>query len=242
MNEKDIAIIIPWRSQPKRIYAFNKLINWYKENYNNVEIIVSDSDTNNFSLSRSRNLGAQEAISKGYNILIFNDADAFIEKKYLDLAIKNSIKNKEITVPFSFWIQSISEKENNMLLNKNYNIDNFSEVFFRPIIMTNKKINQLHPCSGSIVVPSYIYKKINGFDEKINSWGPEDILFHQKYISYYKKPFRYTKGLCYTIHDYKEQRDITMYKDLRLYLDNFIEKYTFSKYVYEEYNKSIDIK
>jgi hypothetical protein len=241
MNEKDIAIIIPWRSQTKRIYAFNKLINWYKENYNNVEIIVSDSDSKNFSLSMARNLGAKKAISEGYKILIFNDADAFVEKKYLDLAIKNSIDNNEITVPYSIWIQSKSEKENTMLFNKNYNINSFFEVFYRPIILDNKKINSLWPCSSSIVVPSNIYQKLKGFNEKISSWGPEDILFHKDYISNYKKPFRYTKGLAYSTYNYSDQRDTNSYIEIRSKLNVFIEKYIFSNYVYAEYNKSIDV-
>lgn len=240
--KKDIAIIISWRSQPKRVYSFKKLLKWYKSNYSNFKIIISDSDTKNFSLSRSRNLGAQKAIYEGYKILIFSDADAFVEKKCLDMAIENSINNNEITAPYSRLIQHMSQEETYIFFNKEYSIDQFSLVFNRPFILENNKINHLEPCSTNIVVPSNIYQEIGGFEEKINSWGPEDILFHKNYILLYKKPFRYINGSLHTTFDYKDYRISSAYDKTLLELELFIKEYRFSDSITKEYNNSINIK
>jgi hypothetical protein len=69
------VIVIPWREHPSRLEAFNRLIEIFTNTFPDFEIIVSDSTEEKFNLAQARNLGAKEAIARGADIIVFNDAD-----------------------------------------------------------------------------------------------------------------------------------------------------------------------
>jgi hypothetical protein len=57
-----ISVIIPWRSHPSRIQAFDKVVDFYKNNFADFDIIISDSLDIDFNLAQARNLGAKKSI------------------------------------------------------------------------------------------------------------------------------------------------------------------------------------
>jgi hypothetical protein len=53
---------------------------------------------------------------------------------------------------------------------------------------------QWHPCSGVVAVPKNIFLELGGFEESIEDWGPEDVVFHKNYFKRYGKLFNYVEG------------------------------------------------
>jgi len=214
-----ISIVIPWRSHPSRVPAFEKVIECYNKNFPDFEIIVSDSTEEEFNLSQARNLGAQKAIDSGCDLVIFNDADFFVDPLALRKAINYSVKNNEIAAPYNRYFQHKDMKETIIFLKRlNYNMK-LGKEFSPPTLSYSDSLpRRLWPCSGAIVVPVHIFKEIGGFEEKIKGWGPEDTMFHRMYFEKYGKLFGYVAGSAHsTFNDptYRGDRPENQhYKDL----------------------------
>lgn len=210
-----ISVIIPWREQPSRLFAYEKLIEWYQYYFPNLEIIVSDSDTEKFQLSRARNLGAQKAIDMGSDIIIFNDADAFSDPKSLQNAIAHAEQFNEASVPYSTVYQHERNDESEFFFNKIF-MKNRPALFYKkmgrplykPSILKTGLPKRLYPCSLVNVFPVNIFQELGGFNEDIKTWGPEDILLHRKYFDKYNKLFVYVEGVVHSTYNDPSVRKI----------------------------------
>jgi predicted glycosyltransferase involved in capsule biosynthesis len=98
-----IFVVVPWRSHPTRVKAFEAVMKFYKTNFPNLTVITSDSTSKDFNLAQARNLGAKQAIEEGAELIIFNDADFFTSPEALDRAIAFATKNNEMKkrLPYS---------------------------------------------------------------------------------------------------------------------------------------------
>jgi predicted glycosyltransferase involved in capsule biosynthesis len=214
-----IAVVIPWRSHPSRIPAFEKVIEIYKAKFPEFEIIVSDSSGEDFNLSQARNLGAKKAIDLGHDLVIFNDADFFSDPEVLERAITYAVKNNEIVAPYTRYFQHKDWQESLLFLKRiRYNL-RLGKRFSPPTLSQSDDLpRRLWPCSGSLVVPAGIFKELGGFEEKIKGWGPEDTMFHRSYFEKYGKLFAYMDGYAHsTFNDisYRGDRpENQYYKDL----------------------------
>jgi predicted glycosyltransferase involved in capsule biosynthesis len=214
-----ITVVIPWRSHPTRVRAFEAVLNFYKTNFPNFNVIASDSLDKDFNLAQARNLGAKKAIKQGSDLIIFNDADFFTSPEAIDRAIAFASKNNEIVAPYNVYHQHNNEKETSVFLRKlNYTL-NLGKRFTPPTLSYNDALpRRLWPCSGCIVVPKDIFKALGGFEEKIKGWGPEDTMLHRAYFEKYGKLFAYVPGSAHsTFNDptYRGDRpENQKYKDL----------------------------
>jgi predicted glycosyltransferase involved in capsule biosynthesis len=220
-------VVIPWRSHPTRVRAFEAVINFYEKNFPDFSIIASDSPDENFNLSQARNLGAKKAIKKGADLIIFNDADFFTSPEALERAIDFSKKNNEIVVPYNVYFQHNTEKETLVFLRKfNYGLK-LGKKYTPPTLSYNDSLpRRLWPCSGCIVVPKNIFLNIGGFEEKIKGWGPEDTMLHRNYFDKYGKLFAYVPGTAHSTFNDPSVRgdkpenqyykDLVQFKDKRL--------------------------
>lgn len=222
-----ISVIIPWRSHPSRIQAFDKVVDFYKNNFTDFDIIISDSLDVDFNLAQARNLGAKKSIENNTDLLIFNDADFFTSAEALKRAITFAIKNNEIVAPYNRYFQHTNAKETSVFFRRlDYNLK-LGKEFSPPNLSHSDDLpRRLWPCSGCIVVPANIFKELGGFEEKIKGWGPEDTMFHRQYFDRYGKLFAYVAGSAHsTFNDptYRGDRpenqyfkDLTEFKDKRL--------------------------
>jgi predicted glycosyltransferase involved in capsule biosynthesis len=214
-----IFVVIPWRLHPTRVRAFDAVVNFYRTNFKEFEIITSDSLDQDFNLAQARNLGAKKAIKQGADLVIFNDADFFTSPDAIQRAIDFAIKNNEIVAPYTVYHQHNDEKETSVFLRRmNYNL-NLGKKFTPPTLSYNDSLpRRLWPCSGCIVVPPEIFNTLGGFEEKIKGWGPEDTMLHRAYFEKYGKLFAYVPGIAHsTFNDptYRGDRpENQYYKDL----------------------------
>ena len=194
-----IFVVIPWRSHPSRVPAFEKVVELYQTNFPDFEIIVSDSSQEDFNLSEARNLGARRAIESGADLVIFNDADFFVDPSVLKKAITYAVKNNEIAAPYTRYFQHKNAKETSVFLRKiRYDLK-LGKEFSPPTLSYSDTLpRRLWPCSGSIVVPINIFEELGGFEEKIKGWGPEDTMLHRTYFEKYGKLFGYISGSAHS--------------------------------------------
>lgn len=190
-----ITVVIPWRAVPSRVPAFERLIKFYEEKFPDLEVIPSDSIGEKYNISQSKNLGAKKAIDSGADIIIFNDADTFANPESIKLAVKNSLENNEITAAYNRIHQHYNAQETNLFFRQlDYKL-NIGEIVPAPTLPADGTPPlRWHPCSSALAVPKEIFLELGGFEESIEGWGPEDILFHKNYFDRYGKLFSYVDG------------------------------------------------
>lgn len=221
-----VCVVIPWRSHPTRVKAFEAVLKFYKTNFPEFSVIASDSKGDQFNLSEARNLGAKKAIKQGADFIIFNDADFFTSPEALERAIVFSKKNNEIVAPYNLYFQHDNERETFIFLRRfDYNL-RLGKKYTPPTLSHNDSLpRRLWPCSGCIVVPKNIFTALGGFEEKIKGWGPEDTMLHRAYFDKYGKLFAYIPGTAHstfndpTVRGDKPEnqyyKDLVQFKDKR---------------------------
>lgn len=205
-----IVVIIPWRETPERLPAFVKVNRFYKENFSKIPVHFSDSNSLKFNRSSACNRGIVNAINKGYDIAIINDADCLPQKRSLLSAIELSYQTSQIVVPYNEY----HEYGKNDL-----------EKFF-----VDYK-SDLIPCSGTVVIPLSLFREnqIGFFEEELDAWGPEDQFFHKQYIDKIGKPFASIPGILVSMYTSDTVRGpnpkfAKFYEELKAYKESLFSK------------------
>lgn len=202
--KSDVKVVIPWRQSESRVEIFNFLVSWYSLNFPDWKIIFSDSGSETFNLSASRNIGIEKALSLGAEIVLVSDADFFPSKDSLIKSILNAEKNKEITMPYKIYNEISYEGTRMFLLGNHHSVNMFLKSNKNPEVVDGK-VKHFWVCSGLFVIPKNVYNEIQGFDENFVGWGPEDQDYHKKYFDKYGKLFSYIDGIgCSLEHSRNE--------------------------------------
>lgn len=199
-----ISVIIPWRPHPSREFSYQRLIEWYANYFPMIEVISSDSGHKKFNLSASRNLGAKKAIESGCDIIIFNDADTFAKPDQLQHAIAHSEAYCQVAVPYSTYYQHRSVRDSEIFFKKVFmqmSDKRLGYAFSKPSITSSGLPNKMYPCSGIVVVPKDIFNELDGFEESIEGWGPEDVVFHRRYFDLKNTLFTYIDGSVHSTYN-----------------------------------------
>ncbi len=162
-----ISVIIPTLNEEKNLA--NIIENLKTQNFNNIEIIVSDGysedktediakenrcifiKSKERSPARQRNMGAQKA--KG-DLLLFLDADSRIPDNFLIQAY-NEFNRRNLAIA-SFYLRFNSEKLIYKIYSKIYNFFCFLFQYFKPLSV-----------GAAILVKKELHFKVHGFDESI---------------------------------------------------------------------------
>jgi glycosyltransferase involved in cell wall biosynthesis len=162
-----LSIVIPTLNEEKYILDLLKSIK--EQEYNNLEIIVSDGDSedntvkiakeNNCKVIISKKRHPSHQRNKGAKIadgefILFLDADTRLPKMFLKNII-NEFENRKL-LGGGFYIKIEKKKLKYLILSKSLN---FIFKISQRIIPSNIGI--------AIIVQKHIHKKINGFDEGI---------------------------------------------------------------------------
>ena len=202
----DGAIVIPWRPTSSRMKAFNELTGFYQSCFPNLEIIKSDSNSENFNLSASRNLGINQAFESGCKFVVVSDADVFTSHSAISESISNSLLNNTISNPYTVYFE-LNDLGTNRFFNKeNDYLDHSSWVGDAPSIK-NGSPSSLIPCSGVNVIPASVWYDIGGFDENFIGWGYEDNAYLIKYFRKYNRLYDFIDGVAVSVYHEKEWAD-----------------------------------
>lgn len=157
-----IGLVIPWREQPSRIKAFEKVSEWYQENLPEAKVYLVDNGNETWEMSATRNLGVRLAEQDNCDIIIINDADTIPQVRPLREAIAAALTSNMIHNPYT--IYTVFDKpETELHLEKNVPLNKLK---CTPSVGT--------ACSGTIVFTPKAWWDLGGNDEKFIKWGYED--------------------------------------------------------------------
>lgn len=158
-----LGIIIGWRETPSRLEPFNYVLNWYKTNFPDAEIILTDTDGEVWEPSKARNLGVHKAQELGCDVIVVSDADSLAELGPLKEAIKECQKDGLIHNPYYIYKHLTYQATQ----------DYYSGVSIMqcPGYMYNDSVGGIWVCKPEA------WWEIGGMDEKFLQWGPEDRAF-----------------------------------------------------------------
>lgn len=182
----NVAIVIPWRAQPDRRYAFDIVRSWYKENFPDYKIILADDGKRVFCLSGCRNMGVKTAEELNADVVIINDADTIPEAEPLLEAVTQAYKDNYVHLPYtqyrSLRIQGTSEFKKGKPLNE---CDAF---------IVDGAV------SGVYVTSPRTWWSHYGQDERFRGWGFEDAAWYTAHkVILGEEPIRHT-GNVYSMH------------------------------------------
>lgn len=191
-----IGLVIPWRPQPTRIYAFKATVSRYSNQLPGVNIYYGDTDDEIFNVSGSRNRGCMEAISDGCDILIVSDADIFLEPYPLHKSIEKAASENIVSLPFTD-IMFLSQMESSALITGEETLYSIRQkpgitVFYYQI-------------GGVFVLSAATFKILNGWDERFEGWGFEDLAMNEAHKAILGKDYHRSHGISGSL--YHDDRD-----------------------------------
>lgn len=158
--EPNISVVIPWRTQESRKYAFRIVTEWYQENLPEADIIAVDDGRVPFCLSGTRNLGVRQAEAAGADIVILNDADTVPELSALRFAIYKAMRDDRVVLPYNEY-HSLQDIGTNQFV-KGTPLSECHSIVVKGA------------CSGVYVFQPKVWWSHYGQDERFRGWGFED--------------------------------------------------------------------
>lgn len=167
----ELSVLIPWRSaEPERDVIFNWVCARYASLLPRVEVVVSDSQDEQFNRGQARNMAFEK--SSG-DILLIADADTIFEEKQIVAGVKRVLDGAPWVLPYG-WYYNLNESVTSDLLNKDPSIEFDHEIFDGDLEWYDHKVVSW---AGLIIMRREAYKAIRGYDECFNGWGYEDNAF-----------------------------------------------------------------
>lgn len=190
----NVGLVIPWRPQPSRLYAFEATIARYSEQLPGVATYFADTEDEIFSVAGSRNRGCLEAIADDCDVLIVSDADVFVEPYTLNKAIEKAYKENVVSVPYTELLV-LNQDQSTSLIKGEYNLQQM-----RPRArMLQRQVG------GIFVLSSSTFGILNGWDERFVGWGFEDMAMQEAHKAIFGRDFDRPYGIAACL--YHEDRD-----------------------------------
>jgi hypothetical protein len=163
VGEMKLGIVIPWRETPSRLEPFNYVLDWYKNNFSDAEIILTDTDGEVWEPSKARNLGVKKAQDLGCDVIVVGDADSIPQLHALNEAIEQCQEDNLIHNPFYLY--------------KHLNYQSTQDYYSGLSIMSCFGHIYNDSVGGIWVCKPEVWWELGGMDEKFLQWGPEDRAF-----------------------------------------------------------------
>jgi len=193
-----LGIVIPWRPQPTRIAAFHRTVEEISDAFPDASIYFSDTESERFNLSASRNRGCKFAIKDGCDVLLVLDADVLLEKEAVENSIRVASELGIVSLPCLAWSR-LNEELSTSLLNKESSAE---EV--RRSRVANPSQSEI---GGSWVMSSSTFLKLNGWDERFVGWGFEDNAFEEAHRVLLGREFHRSAGHGITFYHLDRDQD-----------------------------------
>lgn len=158
------VICMPWKptADSWRLNAHD----WCMKHWQHVGAYVYEGTGD--SRAAMCNEAAQAAISDGNEILIFADADTWVDQQVLLAAVKKTRETGRLTHAFSTYAKVGSAATRRLMRQRQVD----------PRLAARGAQLKKDHVSGVSVIPVDLWKKIGGFDERFTKWGFEDQAFH----------------------------------------------------------------
>lgn len=191
-----VTIVIPWRPQPSRIDAFERVTSWYREQLPELEVRVIDTDDELFNLSRCRN-AAVDAEPDADAVLVINDADTLPERDALLSAIDAAATGTRVQLPYTdyHWLGAAGSAQ---------------YAAGTPLAECSYELVR-GACSGVYVTTPRTWRAHGGQDERFRGWGFEDAAWYIAHTTLLGGPPERQSGRVYALHHVAAERAGTQY-------------------------------
>lgn len=194
----NVGIVIPWRQQRDRKYAFDIVYKWYQDNLSNAKIYIVDDEKQPFCLSGCRNLGVRLAEKDNMQVVVINDADTLPEIDPLLNAINSAFNNSYVYLPYT-------EYHSLMSIGTIDYLDGKSLKDCRHFVVPGA-------CSGVYVTSPSTWWSHYGQDERFRGWGFEDAAWWSAHTTLLGKEPQRVDGNVYAFHHSSQHKSGPDYK------------------------------
>lgn len=193
-----LVVVIPWRPQPSRIDAFERVIGWYATHLPEAEVRTIDADDDVFNLARARNLGVAAVEDDDPDaVVILNDADTIPEVVALRSAIEGARTSGRVHLPYTEYRW----------------LGRGGTAHFRAGGALDEAEFELvrGACSGVYVTTPGTWWAHGGQDERFRGWGFEDAAWYLAHETLLGEPPRRSEGHVYALHHEPQARSGPQY-------------------------------
>ncbi len=189
-----VTVVIPWRPQPTRVWAYDATSAWYRENLPDARILPVDSGDPVFNLAQCRNVGVNGADD---DVVVIGDADTIPELAPLLDAIDGARQSGLVHLPYTryHWLGSRGTAQ-------------FAEG--HALIECDHEL-VIGACSGVYVAAPETWRAHGGQDERFRGWGFEDAAWYLAHETILGSPPVRHEGRVYALHHKAEVREGPQY-------------------------------
>ena len=201
-----LTVIIPWRSQPSRQSAFDAVVQWYRDNFPEVNILTIDSADEVFNLARCRNLGMR-TITDQNDVVVVNDADTIPQAGPLREAIAEAKHSGVVHLPYTayHWLGATGTAE----YTAGIRADDCDFTLVKGA------------CSGVYVTTPATWWSHNGQDERFRGWGFEDAAWFVAHKTLLGEEPRRHEGSVFALHHEPQLREGEQYDANAALMDQY---------------------
>ena len=189
-----VTVVIPWRPQPSREWAFGVTADWYRRNLPDARLLPVDSGDPVFNLAQCRNLGVELADD---DVVVIGDADTIPELEPLLSAIDGARSSALVHLPYTryHWLGATGTAQfaaGGALADSDHEL-------------------VMGACSGVYVAAPETWRSHGGQDERFRGWGFEDAAWYLAHQTILGSPPVRHEGRVYALHHTAEQREGPQY-------------------------------
>ncbi|TDN91779.1 hypothetical protein [Microbacterium sp. BK668] len=180
-----VRIAIPWRPQPSRLEAFDRVVEWYRRNLPGVPLVTVDTDEETFVLAACRNAAMSEAAFD--EVVVIGDADTIPERDPLLAAIRTAAVSDRVQLPYDEyrWLGRTGTAD-----------------YVTGVPPEDCRVEQVvhTACSGVYVATPRVWASHGGQDEGFRGWGFEDAAWFEAHSTLLGGPPQRHPGRVYALH------------------------------------------
>lgn len=210
-----IVLIIPWKASPSREKPLKAVLDWYKTNLPDIEIVFANASEDIWLPSASRNIGVKRAQEARADVIIMNDADTIPEIESLLEAINAANNDKLIHLPYMD-AKYLTEKGTNRYIDDGIPLDQCGYILH--------SYPNVH--GGVWVFTPDAWWEIGGMDEAFKQWGYEDNAFQMAHQVIKKSDFVRHSGSIYCFNHREQIHDNNFYLSASENRDHFMRYFT----------------
>jgi glycosyltransferase involved in cell wall biosynthesis len=211
-----ISIVIPFRAETEeRQEIFDFVVARYSGYWPDAEIIVSDTDDEEFSRSAARNRGVEQSSGE---VLVLVDADTICNPRALEEATVMSAMSKRWVLPYQ-WYYNLTQDYTEEILAGNPT----NKVF--PTDKGFTFVHKIESWAGILVMPREAFDAVNGYDERFKGWGYEDNAFRLALDCIWGKHLRVKGENAYHLSHYVPENGAFKSPNIQVNRERYYNKY-----------------
>jgi hypothetical protein len=183
-------VYVPWRPQPSRVAAFERLTSWYAAEMPELEIRTIDTDDVPFNLAACRNRAFDGL--EDTDVVVLNDADTLPEREPLLAAIEAAAHDRLVHLPYTEyrWLGAAGSRQYD-------DGESLASCGFELV---------RGACSGVYVSSARTWREHGGQDERFRGWGYEDAAWYLAHSTLLDSAPARHEGRVFALHHIAEVR------------------------------------